>query len=250
MAAAIDPHPISWQNRAMTDLAVLCTTAATVGLVHTVLGPDHYLPFVAMAEARGWSRTKTAVITAVCGLGHVLSSVVLGMIGIALGIAVGRLEGFESLRGDVAAWMLIAFGLAYTVWGIRRGIRNRPHTHRHLHADGTEHDHTHSHGENHIHAHERRKGSLTPWILFTVFLFGPCEPLIPILMYPAATLNTAAVILVAGIFSVVTIGTMLVIVLTLKSGAERLPTKKLERWVHALAGATVLACGLAIFLGL
>ena len=67
----------------MNELTVLCATAATVGIVHTVLGPDHYLPFVAMAQARGWSTAKTATITGVCGIGHVLGSVVLGFFGIA-----------------------------------------------------------------------------------------------------------------------------------------------------------------------
>lgn len=234
----------------MNELTVLCATAATVGIVHTVLGPDHYLPFVAMARARGWTATKTAAITTVCGLGHVLGSIILGFLGIALGVAVSRLEGFEAVRGDVAAWMLVAFGLAYTVWGIRRAIRNRPHSHSHFHADGTEHSHPHQHATDHVHTHDRPKASITPWILFTVFLFGPCEPLIPILMYPAATLTPGAVVLVASIFAVATIGTMLIMVLALNAGARRLPTSSFERWAHALAGLTVLACGLAIHLGL
>ena len=39
-------------------------------------------------------------------------------------------------------------------------------------------------------------------ILFTIFVFGPCEPLIPILMYPAAKSSVAGMLLVAGVFSV------------------------------------------------
>ena len=35
---------------------------------------------------------------------------VLGMVGVALGVAVGLLEGIESLRGDLA-WVTLAFGL-------------------------------------------------------------------------------------------------------------------------------------------
>jgi sulfite exporter TauE/SafE len=86
--------------------------------------------------------------------------------------------------------------------------------------------------------------------LFTVFVFGPCEPLIPILMYPAATHNTLAVVLVALIFSAATIGTMLIMVTVLSAGAARLPTEGLDRWMHALAGAAILVCGIAIHMGL
>jgi sulfite exporter TauE/SafE len=96
-----------------SEIAILAGTAASIGLIHTILGPDHYLPFIVLAKARQWSSAKTAVITLLCGIGHVLSSVVLGFIGIALGMAVFKLEAIETFRGDIAAWMLIAFGFAY-----------------------------------------------------------------------------------------------------------------------------------------
>ena len=62
------------------ELRLLVLTAASLGFVHTVLGPDHYLPFTVLAKARKWSISKTAVITCLCGAGHVLSSVVLEFI--------------------------------------------------------------------------------------------------------------------------------------------------------------------------
>ena len=88
------------------ELSILVATAATIGVLHTLIGPDHYLPFLAMAGARRWSLRRTLSVTTLCGVGHVLSSVVLGFVGIALGVAVSRLEGFEAVRGDLAAWML------------------------------------------------------------------------------------------------------------------------------------------------
>jgi len=155
-----------------SGIIILCGTAAALGFVHTLLGPDHYLPFIVMNRARKWSAAKTAWITFACGVGHVLSSVVLGLIGIAFGVAVMKLEAFEAFRGNLAAWALIGFGFAYAGWGIHRGVRNRPHTHLHLKGD---------------HSHESAvKANITPWILFTIFVLGPCEPLIPLLMYPAA----------------------------------------------------------------
>ena len=80
------------------ELLLLMATAASIGVVHTLLGPDHYVPFIVLAKARGWSLARTAGITVLCGLGHVLSSVVLGMAGIALGLAVHRLGVAEDGR--------------------------------------------------------------------------------------------------------------------------------------------------------
>jgi len=63
-----------------SELVVLMVTAASVGLIHTLIGPDHYLPFIVMAKARKWSPLRTGWITLLCGLGHVGGSVVLGVV--------------------------------------------------------------------------------------------------------------------------------------------------------------------------
>jgi len=216
------------------------------------MGPDHYVPFIAMSRAGKWSFAKTIAITLICGLGHVLSSVVLGALGIAFGWAVSGLEAFEGARGGLAGWLLLGFGLAYTVWGIRRAIRNRPHSHLHTHDDGTVHVHPHAHVDNHAHAHtdEQGRSMMTAWVLFTIFVFGPCEPLIPILMYPAAERSWWGIVLVAAVFSACTIGTMTAAVTAGYLGLSRISVSGLERYSHATAGLALTACGLAIKLGL
>lgn len=232
------------------EIIVLITAAASIGFFHTLLGPDHYLPFIMMTKTGKWSLRKTALVTILCGAGHVLSSVLLGFVGVALGIAVSELISIESVRGNMTAWGLIAFGLVYFVWGVRKAIRNKPHTHFHSHAEGHKHVHKHMHTEKHSHLHKEGK-SMTPWVLFVIFVLGPCEPLIPLLMYPAAKDSTIGLILVTGVFSAVTIVTMLGVVLISTMGLNFIPTKKLERYTHALAGITVFLSGMAIqFLGL
>jgi len=234
------------------ELGILLVTAVSIGFIHTLFGPDHYIPFIVMSKARKWSTTKTAWITVLCGIGHVGSSIILGFVGIAFGIAVAHLESVESIRGNIAGWILIAFGLVYSIWGLRRAYRNQPHTHSHLHSSGHLHDHTHVHSEEHTHMHEKSENSgMTPWILFTIFVFGPCEPLIPILMYPAAQGHILNVVIVSIVFGIVTIGTMLTAVLGSIAGLRLLPTGQFERYTHALAGASILLCGIAVqFLGL
>lgn len=233
------------------ELQVLLFAAASIGFIHTITGPDHYLPFIVLAKARRWSMVRTTVITLACGVAHVLSSVVLGIVGIGLGWAVTKVEGFESFRGDLAGWALLAFGLAYTIWGLRRAIRSRPHSHVHEHDHGVQHEHSHTHFHDHSHVHATESGTITPWVLFIIFVLGPCEPLIPLLMYPAAQASITGLVLVTSVFGLVTIGTMLGAVLLVTRGIELIPARRLERYAHAMAGATVLLCGVAIqFLGL
>jgi sulfite exporter TauE/SafE len=235
-----------------SEILVIAGTAATIGFVHTVLGPDHYLPFIVISRARSWPLPKTLFISFLCGLGHVLSSVVLGLAGIALGVAVLRLERVESIRGGAAAWLLIGLGFAYFIWGMHRAIKNKPHKHLHFHADGEEHEHLHIHEAEHTHLHEeKKKTNLTPWILFIIFVFGPCEPLIPLVMYPAAKHNLSGVILVSTTFGLATILTMLTIIAVSSWGVSFIRLGRLERYVHALAGAMIFISGLSVrFLGL
>jgi sulfite exporter TauE/SafE len=234
------------------ELLVLAGTAASIGFIHTLLGPDHYLPFIVMAKARGWSRKKALAITSLCGLGHVATSVLLGAIGIGLGVAVGNIEAIEAVRGDWAAWALIAFGLTYFAWGLKAAFRNKPHIHVHDHGDGTVHQHNHSHYTDHAHMHgSQSKIGITPLALFIVFVLGPCEPLIPILMYPASQGSWGGVLAVAAIFGISTLVTMTAVVAFALFGLKRVSFVPLARFSHALAGGAVAISGsFIVFLGL
>ena len=166
---------------------------------------------------------------ALCGLGHVLSSIVIGFIGIAAGIAVSGIEKVEGTRGNIAAWLLLLFGAGYMIWGLYRLWKGHPHEHDHAVSD---------------------KKRMTFWILFTIFIFGPCEPLIPILMYPAAQHNYGAVVYISLLFAITTIATMIAVVLLMLKGISLVKFNKLDRYQHVLAGAAITLCGVAIvFLG-
>ena len=233
------------------SIALLSVTAISIGFVHTLLGPDHYLPFIVLSEAKKWTLRKTMFITFICGLGHVLSSVILGLAGIAVGISLNKLVATESFRGNIAAWLFIAFGLVYMVISIRNLIRKRKHSHSHYHMGGEKHSHEHNHKTEHAHIHDYDIIKTTPWILFLIFVFGPCEPLIPILMYPAAQSNIAGAVFVSLLFSIITISTMMSIVLVFKLGLSRVNLKPVEKYSHLIAGTLIFFSGVAIqFLGL
>ncbi len=225
---------------------MLLSTAVGIGFLHTLIGVDHSLPFVVLGRAQGWSVRKLLAITTLCGFGHVLSSVILGFVGIALGVAAERLQWIETRRGEIAAWLLIGFGLAYASWAFYRSLRNRPHRHVHFHPDELSHAHEHRHQTEHLHPHQLDRRAFTIWTLFIVFVFGPCEPLIPLLMVPALKHEWYGVALVAIVFSVATVGTMVVVVLAGFYGLRPSFFSFFERHVHVVAGLMIAASGVAI----
>ena len=235
----------------------LILATAGVAITHTLFGPDHYLPFIMLARARHWSRSRTVLVTTLCGLGHILSSLLLGAIGLAAGSALAHIEKLEGMRGDWAAWGLFGFGIAYLVWGIRKAIRTHSGIAAHAHGIGV---HIHTHGD-HVHAHPASspagssaassRSVVTFWSLFIIFVLGPCEPLIPLFVLPASRGRWDLALLTGIIFGLLTIALMVAVTIFVLAGLTHLNFGRLERWSHAMAGAVITLSGAAIlFLGL
>jgi hypothetical protein len=234
------------------DVLILMGTAATLGATHTAVGVDHTLPFVMLGRARRWSLLRTLALTAGCGLAHVMSSVVIGVLGFwGLGLTLEHVEGIEASRGQWAAWLLIGFGVVYAAVGLWRLRRFDGHRHVHVHADGTVHTHAHSHGRqdsNVVHHHEHgplRRGTVVP-TLFIVFVLGPCEALIPLMAAPAAAGELWAPASIALVFGLATVSTMLALVAIGYLGLTLRAAQRLEPHMHWLAGVAIAMSGLGV----
>jgi len=105
-------------------------------------------------------------VTLLCGFGHVTVSVVLGVLALLLGREM--LEAFGARLESVAGILLIGFGLAYGLWGLRHAVADRLHGHSHAHFD---------------HVHDPSKASVLG--LFLLFSADPCVRLIPIMIAAA-----------------------------------------------------------------
>lgn len=205
--------------------AAIAATAAAVGALHT-LAPDHWVPFAALARAQRWSAGRTARITALCGFGHVTTSVILGVTAIVFGVELVATFGHR-----LASWgglLLIAFGLAYGLWGLRRMAGRRLHGHVHARYD---------------HVHDAAR--LTPWTLFLLFSADPCVAVIP-LVVAAAPLGAGAVAAVALIYEAATIATMTGLALAAWRGAAALRLHWLDHYGDAAAGGLIAALGLVL----
>src|SRR6188768_1548315 len=130
-----------------SEMEILIIAAITIASLHTITGPDHYLPFIALSKSRDWSVSKTIAWTIICGSGHVLSSVLLALGGAALGWSLSKLNWLENIRGGIAGWVMLLFGICYGLWGLYRAFKNNPHKHFDLQANGDIYVFEHKHGE-------------------------------------------------------------------------------------------------------
>ena len=226
-----------------SEMEILIIAAITVASLHTLTGPDHYLPFIALSRSRKWSVSKTIGWTVICGSGHVLSSVLLGLGGAALGWSLSKLSWFENIRGGVAGWVMLLFGFCYGTWGLYRAFKHNPHKHFDLQENGDIYVYQHHHGQS-VSTEERYK--VTPWVMFVIFILGPCEPMIPLLYFPAAQSSWWGMALLIGIYTMVTLLTMLTLVLLGYYGIAFVKMEKMERYVHALGGLTIFICGVGM----
>ncbi len=204
----------------------LAGTAAVVGALHSV-APDHWVPFMAVGRARSWSAARTAQVTFLCGFAHVTVSVVLGLLALRLGQEV--LEAFGTRLESVAGILLVGFGLAYGLWGLRRALAGRLHGHTHPRFD---------------HVHDPNRATVLGLVL--LFSVDPCVRLVPLIL-AAAPLGPTRLVGLVVIYEIATIATMVSIVLVARSGAVKaLQAPWLDRYGDALAGGLIVVTGVAV----
>ena len=226
-----------------TGLTALLFSAIAISFVHTASGPDHYLPFIVFSRSRKWSLATTAFWTILCGLGHVFSSVLIGLIGVFLGWQFSKIEGFQEIRGGLASWSLLILGVVYLIWGLIKAYQNRPHKHFDTYDGDELYMYTHRHGEAVL---PQNRIQVTPWILLGIFVMGPSEPIVPLLFYSGFTHSAGEILALISVFSITTVGTMLTIVMIGYFGFALIKSNTIERFSSAIGGAVVTLAGIGM----
>jgi len=233
--------------------AVLTTIAATgfiVAFFHAAI-PTHWLPFVLVARARGWSRTKTVLVTLCAGLGHVGLTSLLGFaiawFGFRLDERVGGL--FPWLVGA----FLIAIGLYY-FWRQGQGTGICHH-----HAPGGQHLPSAACGRESGHSHwdEELKNSplvstrASDWAamsgLFMMLTLSPCEGFLPVYL-SAVRFGWRGFALLSVILAVAALAGMTLFTWLALVGLERFKVRSFVRYEAGLLGALFSLLGVLVVL--
>ena len=203
------------------SLWILLVSTASVAFLHA-LAPDHWMPFAAIARAQSWSKPKLLWVTFISGIGHVGISIIFSIIGIALGFSLSKLKGIEGHRGEVALWLLIGFGVAYMLWGVKKAKEAKRRK-----------------------IEEIKKNTVAVWTMFAVVILGPCEPLVP-LVFLGYNYGYPGVIAVSLVFSIITIFMMLSQSLLAFMGVQLIKNDIADRYSHAFAGLVIALTGVFV----
>lgn len=202
-------------------MMILAASAALIGFVHS-LAPGHWLPVVLLAKARKWPMRTTLVGALVAGSGHVLISMIVGAVSLAIGAAF--FEGREEEIERYGSVLLILFGLGYAVLSYFR--------------HSTCHGHTH-HGP-------KPDAKRAPFAFLFSLGLTPCIAVLPI--FGAAStrgaLDTAASMVAfgVGVFASLASSTWLV-----THGMTKLDHPILEHYGDVITGLSIVAVGVVLF---
>lgn len=235
---------------ASTTGTLLLGTAVATALFHTLI-PDHWLPFVLVGRARGWSGSATALRSAVSGLIHAVLSIGLGFVALRVGQEAAHLVG-ESLE-RVSSWLLVVFGLVYAVWAWRKGGHFHPggallhggHDHDGCGGGDSAHpDHEHYHADaGFIHGGNAVGG----WWLALIVGANPCILILPILVATAER-GAASMVAVVLSYSLTTIGLMVVLSVIGVVGTRGIRVPGIARYMEAASGLLIALLGVAFLI--
>lgn len=191
-----------------------------ISLLHAII-PNHWLPVLAIGRKEGWSLAETTRITFLSGLAHVLSTVIIGLLLALIGNQLaGYIEDFSRIIGSA---ILILMGLYF--------IRQH-YTHHHFHV-------------NEKQLNTKSKKALLISLIIAMFL-SPCME-IEAYFLVAGNNGWRQFIIIALLYSTVSITGMLIWVRIAYKGMLRLNWHKLEHNAGIITGCILIATGILSF---
>ena len=234
-------------NAVLTSIAA---TGFTVAFFHAAI-PTHWLPFVLVSRARGWSRAKTLGVVALAGAGHVALTSLLGLVIAWFGFKLDERVG--AAFPWLAAGFLGVMGLFY-FWRQWRGegICHHPvpggHHHESEHC-GHEEDHTHWDEELKDSALVSAESGDRAAVggLFLMLTLSPCEGFLPIYL-AGVKFGRMGFFTLSAILAVAALAAMLLFTSLALQGLERFKVKFLERYEAGLLGGLFAVLGVLVVL--
>jgi nickel/cobalt exporter len=233
-----------------STVAILAASVG-VGLGHAIL-PDHWVPLAVLSRTERYPLSKTARLSGLAGVAHVLLSIVLGAIIIAVGLQFR--SAVQSAQDTIIGGLLLATGIGFVVLELSgRGHHHGPDGHTHDHRPGghsDEHDYDHDHHRDGAaiaeqHGWRRLSAVMVPFGAAA----SPDLTILPVFL-AAATTGVATAIGSILLFATATIGTIVALTLIATVGGYQLKGDWLERWGNLITAGVLLIIGTLVLAGI
>jgi nickel/cobalt transporter (NicO) family protein len=227
----------------VTQTPALIIAAAGVGFGHAIL-PDHWVPLAVVGRTQHYPLARVARLSGLAGVAHVLVSLVLGGVIIAIGLQFR--SSVESAQNAIVGGLLIATGVILAILELTgHGHSHSDDDHGHSHAD---HDDGHLHA-GHDHAgHDSRRSLLAVMVPFGAAA-SPDLTILPVFL-AATTAGAGAAVGSLIAFAAVTIVTIVTLTLIATAGGYQIGGRWLDRWGNALTAIVLVVIGALVLTGI
>jgi nickel/cobalt transporter (NicO) family protein len=230
----------------------LLAAAAGVGFGHAIL-PDHWVPLAVLGRVRRYPMARIARLSGLAGVAHVLVSIVLGGVIIAIGLQFRSV--IQNAQDTIIGCILIATGIGFAVLELtghghhHAHEHNRPHDSAH-HDDDIDQRGEHDRGLTHEHHQARRGlGGLAAVMVPFGAAASPDLTILPVFL-AATTAGVATAVGSLMIFATVTIGTIVGLTLAAARSGYQVRGEWLERWGNLFTAVVLLVIGLLVLVGI
>ena len=233
----------------------LLAAAAGVGFGHAIL-PDHWVPLAVIGRTRRYPLSRVARLSSLAGVAHVLVSIVLGALIIAIGLQFR--STVQHAQDTIIGCILIATGIGFLALELTGHGHHHDHDHHGDHEPGHHHGYEHGHGDHdhhderaHDHApdgHGPRLGGLAAVMVPFGAAASPDLTILPVFL-AATTAGVATAVGSLAVFAAVTIGTIVGLTLAAARGGYQIQGEWLERWGNVFTAAVLVTIGVLVLLG-
>lgn len=193
-----------------------------LSMIHALI-PNHWIPMVMIGKAEHWSRQEILGVTALAGLAHVVSTILLGVLIGLVGLELSN--EYRITSTTVAPLLLIFMGLIYFI------------------IDFDKHRNSHVPEKRKVRGKPKAAIALT---LAVAMFFSPCLE-IETYYFMAGIYGWTGIILISVIYSVVTISGMLLLVALGYKGMEQFNLDFLGHHEKKITGSILILLGIFSF---
>jgi hypothetical protein len=208
------------------------------------------VPLAVLGRTRRYPLSRIARLSGLAGVAHVLVSIALGAVIIAVGLQFR--STIQHAQDTIIGCILIATGIGFLALELTGHGHHHDHDHDHDHNHNDGHDHDDGHGEHDHHQADDPPARRLTGLAAVMVPFGaaasPDLTILPVFL-AATTAGVATAIGSVVVFAAVTIGTIVGLTLGAARSGYQIQGEWLERWGNLFTAGVLAIIGLLVLLG-